>query len=281
MGTLGENMVDRAGSVPPDSHCETYITPLPTRVIKIIFSLELLLLIVIIVPPMFAVTIYLLAIASGSPVVLAYIPAAVTYAFSVWKGWQLVTTPLRFRIVFGPDAVEIGSGLLGRRFAYDEVEAISMPEDNGGHGIALEDGANGAFVFLTPADEARCLLILRKRCKNAMLVDRSGEEYLPPSPDRPLVALDALYRRNRWLASGANVSIPFLGAFCIGNSGLLLSVLIGHMNLPIFDVAIRAFEIGCGLLALIWAIRIGRRRMKMAQIIRNKISEFRRNNAKE
>ena len=39
----------------------------------------------------------------------------------------------------------------GEAYAYDEVEAISLPEHNEGHGIALEGGPSGRLCILTPS----------------------------------------------------------------------------------------------------------------------------------
>ena len=257
-------------------------TPAWERTIKIAFSLAWFLAALFLVLASVG-CVYGLAILAGAPAILAGIPAAVAGVFSVRFGWQLVTAPLRFQIVLGSDAVEIGSGWLRRRFPYHEVEAVSLPEHREGHGVALEAGTNGAFVFLTPDDEARCAAILHDRCKNAIFVDQSGREHLPSNPDHPLMSLGTLYRRNRSLALGSLLPSVFLAALCAAQAIGLGCVLLGF-TIPApatGGIVVVAFKFTAELIALVWLIRRGSERMKMALDIREKIADFHRKSPEE
>ncbi len=268
----------KANTISLNSNRLTFETPLGTRITKALSSLVWLLA-MILLPPAFAFTIYILAIALGSPVLVAYIPAAVTYALSIRLGWQLVTAPIRFRIVLGPEAVEIGGGWLRRRYSYDEVEAISLPEHREGYGVAVEGGTSGAFVHLTADDESCCAMLLREKCKNAIFVDQSGHEYLPPTADQPLMSLGALYRRNRWLALGSIIPTVFLGAMCVGESMILGCVVVGFSNPPALDVFLLAIKLSAESIGLVFLVRFGSRRMEMTREIRAKMVEFQQNKA--
>ncbi len=267
-------------SIIPDSRCLTYITPFSTRVVGLLFAFVMLLG-AIVLPVVLAFVIYQLAVQCGSPVVVAWIPAVVTYVMSIRVAWQLVTAPIRFRIDLEPMAVSIGGGLLRRSYAYDEVEAISLPENNHEHGIALEGGERGAFVHLNTADEARCAELLRSKCKNAIFVDRSGQEHLPSNPDQPLMTLGALYRRNRWLVFGSIVPTVFLGTICLVQSLIILRVMFGFEHLPIGDVVAMSARLCAELVGLVCLVRFGSQRMNMTRVIRNKMEELWRSNAEE
>jgi hypothetical protein len=267
--------------VPLDLPRVTYKTPLLSVVLKIIFSIEMFILGVILVPGLFAACGYMMGIFFGLPPLIACVPAALFGMFVVRQGWWLTTAHLRFRISFGADTVEIGRGWLRRSFAYDEIETISLPEHNKRFGVVLEAGHKNAIIELEQRDEAICLAILRAKCSNAIVVDRSGREYLPPDPDRPLQSLAVLYKRHRWIAAGIFVGTPLLALCCVCHALLILDVLLGRMNVPPIEFALHTGPFAGELIALWWLIRFGPRRIKMALILKDKLAELQRTRVEE
>jgi hypothetical protein len=273
-------MDNRANTIFSDSDCVMFNTPYGTRAAKLALSLVMFVG-AILFSVAAAVITFVLAAQFGAPAIVACVPAAVAYILFFRLGWRIVTAPLRFQIVLQPDAVTIGSGWLRRSYAYDEIEAISLPESKSdGHGVALESGAAGSFVYLTD-DESRCAALLRSRCRNAIFVDRSGKEHMPPSPDQPLLAIGALYRRNRWLALSAIWPIVFLGSLCAVEATGLLCVLFGLTNPrpPVSDVLIIAVKFCAQLVGLALLIRFGTKRLRMTRAIRDRMAEYQRNHA--
>ncbi len=272
-------MDDRANSILSESNCVKFITPASTRAIKRGFSL-IMFFGAFLISAACASTVFMLAMQCGAPAIVAWVPGAVTYVLFFRKGCQIAAEPTRFRIILGPDSVSIGDGWLRRSYPYDEVEAISLPESKyEGNGIGLEGGARGAFVYLSPADESRCAALLRIKCKNAIFVDHSGREHMPPCPDQPLLSIGALYRRNRSLAVGTIIPIVFAASLCAVTSIGLLCTLLGFANPGTFDLLMIVAKFCATLVALVCLIRFGSRRLKTARIIRKKMVEFQQKNA--
>jgi hypothetical protein len=173
----------------------------------------------------------MLAFQCGAPVLLAFVPAVVTFVLFIRMGCRIAAAPTRFRIVLGPDSVSIGDGWLRRSYIYDEVEEISLPEGKGeGFGIGLEGGARGAFIYLSPDDESRCAAVLRIKCRNAIFVDHLGQEHMPTCPDKPLLSIGALYRRNRLLAFSTIIPITFAATLFVVTSIVLIRTVLGFVK---------------------------------------------------
>jgi hypothetical protein len=257
----------------------TFITPTRIRVINRAYSLVVFLG-ALLIPAACAGVVFILATQCGAPEFVAWLPAAVTYILFFVKGCQVAAAPTRFRIALGPESVSIGHGWLRRTYSYDEVEQISLPErSDEGHGIGLEGGERGAFVYLSPADEAQCAALLRAKCKNAIFVDHSGDEHLPTCPDRPLMSIGALYRRNRSLALGTIIPIVFAASICIFMSIALVRTLLGFVKpgaTDLLDIGVRFLV---SLVAVIWLIRFGSQRTKKALLIQKKMKEYIETNA--
>ena len=150
----------------------------------------------------FALMIYIFADFEGAPLIASVGLALLFLAFATRLTWKLCLAPLRFSLTIGKNVVEAGRGWLRCVFACDEVEMISMPDKRKVHGIALEGGGRGAFVYLSPTAELICAALLRHRCPNAVFVDRWGNEHLPICANQPLLTLTALYKNQSFVGVG-------------------------------------------------------------------------------
>ena len=250
-------------------------TPRSTRYAKMMLSFVMLLG-TILFSVGAAIVIYPVALQLGAPPIAACAPAAAASFFFARLGWQIVTAPIRFRICFGPRTVEIGDGPLRHSYAYDEVETISLPEhEEDGYGVALEGGTGGAFIQLSPRDEMLCAQILRARCVNAIFVDRSGQEYLPPNPDEPLACLGTLYRRSRWLAFASVTPVLFVGAICVGQSIIFGCAMFGLIRLSTSDAMLVGIKFLVELTSLVLLVRFALKRINKMRAIRNRMMDFR------
>jgi hypothetical protein len=212
---------------------------------------------------------------AGGHWLLAVALAMAVWAFMIPVAWKIAVAPLRFCVTLGGDGVAVGRGWLERRFPYREVDFISLPDEKGRFGIAIESAASGAFAYLAQRDEALCVSLLRKRCANAIFVDRGGREHLPEGCDHPLRALGLLYRRCRALARGSLFSSLFAGFFSILSGFGLCCRLLGPGPNPAAADLLRA---SCWFTGSTIAAGVGARyalvKWRQARAIRAELSTF-------
>jgi hypothetical protein len=125
---------------------------------------------------------------------------------------KMLVAPLRFQVRFEQDRVALGGGWIKRTCPYDDVEVIWLPaKRDREHGVGLECGGKGTFIYLSAADEAFCVRMLQKWCKNAIFVDSFYREQFPPGAHRPSLTLNVLCRRYR----GRAINAAFLAALAV------------------------------------------------------------------
>ena len=210
------------------------------------------------------------------PLGLAIALSAVAWAIMIRLGWKLTVAPLRFRIILGKEAVEVGRGWFKRVFPYDAIEMIALPEGKLGkeHGVGLRGIGGDAFIYLSAADETACAALLREMCRNAIFVDHSGREHLPLYGDRPLLTLRVLYRRHRSLVLGSLCLFFFATLFGIGHGAVLLQHLLGKgpggdAKQLLVSRIIASISVSAAIGAAIFAYR----RWKQMHVIREAISK--------
>jgi hypothetical protein len=140
-----------------------------------------------------------LAVTTGGfplPVLSASIIACLLTAFTAIGSWRWMLSRLRFCVVFHEDHLQVGRGLAKRRFSYQEVDIIYLPTLQT---VKVRSKRRTAAVFLTPKDALASVLVLRRRCPNAVLVDVGTGSHLLPThpidPERTLKQLEGHYRR--------------------------------------------------------------------------------------
>jgi hypothetical protein len=168
----------------------------------------------------------------GAPTVFAIGFAILTWALLGRVVWKMATAPLRFRVRLGPDVAELGQGFLKCSYRYDDVEVISVPEGaSSEHGVGLEGGRRGAFVYLSATDERICVCVLRTRCHNAVFVDNLGKEHLPRAAERPSVALWSIYRRSRDAVVWSSFALAFALWLALGGLLAICHIAVGVLAL--------------------------------------------------
>lgn len=152
----------------------------------------------------------------GMVSVLAVVPSIMVFGVLVYLTYKMVVSPLHFSVTLTEDSVTLGGGWLRRQIPYDDVELLSLPTGDGGHAVTLKAYGKSDYVNLRSTAEAKCAALLRASCVNAVVVDRSGQEYLPCDANRPLSALSVLYRRTHSVAWGATfASLGLLAQTCV------------------------------------------------------------------
>ena len=128
---------------------------------------------------------------------------------------RLISSKLRFCVVFFPDRVQFGRWLAKRDFAYQDVEMIYLFP---GPIIKVRCGKKTAEVFLDNESKLTCFTLLRSLCSNAILVDSKLEAHLPTNPrsvEKPLHILEHFYRTKAWGGVFRHV-ISWPSFFCCG-----------------------------------------------------------------
>lgn len=151
--------------------------------------------------------------------------AGAPLVISLIVGWLWSRFRCRFVLALGETGVEVGPVSI----AYDDVEQVDyyvgfFDQTWASTAIEIIGGGKRVCVRIDHSERAECVKLLEKRCRNAMVVSGSGQEYLPKAPtDKIRVARIALarFRQRAWgfvygtVASGALGGF-FLYALCKG-----------------------------------------------------------------
>jgi hypothetical protein len=151
--------------------------------------------------------------------------------------WKWILSKLRFCIIFHSDHLQIGRGLAEYRFPYEDIELISLSQDEGSW-IKFQRGDKTAKVNLEPARRLVCLQMLSSCCINALFIDEQGREHLPKNPTRPdltLTTLEHFYRVRTRLYGLASV---FMGCMFAGHVWALIAWHNGQFQLDHFKLAL-------------------------------------------
>jgi hypothetical protein len=226
-----------------------------------------------------AATVYIvIAWVFGGPVAGAITAAAPVGVLGVYMTWKILVAMLRFHVAAGRDTVTMGSGFLRRSFRCPMVETISLPDDKREHGVAMEGDGYRAVVYLSPTDEDQCVAVLRRRCENALFIDRAGREHLPRAASRPSLTLSAYYRRLRLKVWCGIWAVTVLSIACVASGNSVLDQLLQQRpKRDLFDFARTcAFLISC-IVGLLGFIRYAYVHWKKMRVIGEKLSVARAN----
>jgi hypothetical protein len=142
-----------------------------------------------------------LAVGNGAinlPMETAAVYAGMVAALTLAIFSRLISSKLRFCVVFFPDHVQFGRWLAKSDFAYQDIEIIYMFS---GPIVKVRCGKKTAEVFLDIRDKLTCLTLLRSLCSNAILVDSKQEGHLPANPqhlEKPLRTMERYYKTKAW-----------------------------------------------------------------------------------
>jgi hypothetical protein len=116
------------------------------------------------------------------------------FVFSIL--WRVAMNSLRFRIELYDDSFAVGRGPARKTLSYAVVDVIIAKKKDNVSWIVIKAPGLRTHVYLADVDVERCGQALQQRCKNAVYIDPSGMEFLPPESNRPLQNLLFVQRRS-------------------------------------------------------------------------------------
>jgi hypothetical protein len=168
-------------------------------------------------------------------------------ALCIHRVWKIICHKLCFCIIFYPQRLQAGRGLVRCTFPYEDIDIISMNVINKDSSISIICGHAKARVFLVITQSIECFRLLSQHCNNAVIIDATGSVHLPQNPNNPVKTISSLTRHFTEKISTNFIYACFWGGIAIWFTiECLANWRMGIIQLNIFDLHRLIITIVCG-----------------------------------
>jgi hypothetical protein len=189
-----------------------------TRIAYIIF-VSILSLTILSAIIFFAFNLGALAKRLGLPFPLVVAVYVLLSIFCVHWVWKIICHKLRFCIIFYPQYLQMGRGLVRCAFPYEDIDIVAMNLMKKVSSINIICGGAKARVFLILAQSIECFQLLIRHCKNGIIIDPTGIVHLPRNPNNPSKTFSSLKKHFK-----EKILLNLLCIFCFGSIAIWLTV---------------------------------------------------------
>jgi hypothetical protein len=155
----------------------------------------------------------------GIPIPLVIASYVLLCFFCIHWAWKIISNRLRFCIIFHPQYLQVGRGLVKCTFPYEDIDIFAMNVTKDSSYIKIICGGAKTRVILISKHSIECLRLLTHHCNNAIFIDTAGSVHLPLNPNNPTKIISSLkrYFKNKIL-------MHIFCIFCFGSIAIWLTV---------------------------------------------------------
>jgi hypothetical protein len=155
----------------------------------------------------------------GLPIPLVIAVYVLLCIFCIHWAWKIICYSLRFCIIYYPEYLQVGRGLVRCTFPYEDIDIIAMNVTNKISSVNIICGGTKARVFLVFTQTIECIDLLSHHCNNAIIIDTTGRVHLPQNPNNSAKTISSLKRHFK-----EKILMNLFCTFCFGSIAIWLTV---------------------------------------------------------